>query len=58
MEIDDSARRRGGFQHVPWLPAQGAPSMPLEHVVLGLRVAISCALSTPHDIRHGAGALS
>ena len=50
--------RRGGFLHVPWLPAQGAPSMALERIVLGLRVAITCALATPQDIRRAAGTLS
>jgi pyroglutamyl-peptidase len=30
-------RTRGGFIHVPWLPEQGTPSMPLADVVRGLR---------------------
>ncbi len=48
---------RGGFIHVPWLPGQGEPSMPLAQVVQGLHLVIACALATPVDIREGAGAL-
>lgn len=50
-------RTRGGFIHVPWLPAQGQPSMRLEEVVQGVKVAIACALDTRSDIRLQAGAL-
>ena len=46
---------RGGFVHVPWLPEQGAPSMALEDVVSGLRVAVRVALTTPQDMRVAAG---
>jgi pyroglutamyl-peptidase len=49
---------RGGFIHVPWLPGQGQPSMPLDKVVAGLKVGIECALKTHHDIRKQAGALN
>jgi pyroglutamyl-peptidase len=49
---------RGGFIHVPWLPAQGEPSMPLDRIVQGLKVAIECAIATKHDIRKQAGALN
>lgn len=48
---------RGGLVHVPWLPEQGQPSMPLEEIVRGLEIAIACALRTGHDIRKQAGAL-
>jgi pyroglutamyl-peptidase len=48
---------RGGLIHVPWLPEQGQPSLPLGQIVGGLEVAIACALRTRHDIRLGAGAL-
>jgi pyroglutamyl-peptidase len=51
-------RTRGGFVHVPWLPRQGEPSMPLEKIVAGLKVAIESALKTKHDIRAEAGALN
>ncbi len=49
---------RGGLVHVPWLPEQGQPSMPLDDIVRGLKVAIRCALTTGADIRKQAGALS
>jgi pyroglutamyl-peptidase len=49
---------RGGFVHVPWLPAQGQPSMRLDETVNGLRVAIECALTTVTDVRREAGALN
>lgn len=52
------AATRGGFVHVPWLPVQGQPSLPLEAMVHGLRTAVDCALRTQADIRHGAGALN
>jgi pyroglutamyl-peptidase len=48
---------RGGLIHVPWLPEQGQPSMPLDDIVRGLEVAIHCALTTGADIRKQAGAL-
>ncbi len=49
---------RGGLVHVPWLPSQGQPSMRLDEIVEGMKVAIECALSTISDIRVGAGALN
>jgi pyroglutamyl-peptidase len=49
---------RGGFVHVPWLPEQGEPSMPLQTIVQALRIAIQCALATQHDIRRQAGSLN
>ncbi|WP_411886352.1 pyroglutamyl-peptidase I [Polaromonas sp. YR568] len=51
-------RTRGGFVHVPYLPEQGAPSLPLEEIVRGLRLAVAAALATKHDITKGAGAVS
>lgn len=52
---------RGGFVHVPWLPAQAAhhhnaPSMALETMIAGVRAAIECALTTREDLRVSAGA--
>jgi len=41
---------------VPYLPEQGMPHMRLEDMVLGLRVAIATALTTPQDMRHSGGA--
>lgn len=48
---------RGGFIHVPMLPEQGAPSLPLETMVEGVRVGIRTALSSPHDVRAVGGAI-
>ncbi|OOG36685.1 pyroglutamyl-peptidase I [Polaromonas sp. A23] len=49
---------RGGFVHVPYLPEQGSPGMPLQEQVRALRVAVRAALATQRDIAQGAGALS
>jgi pyroglutamyl-peptidase len=52
------SRTRGGFVHVPWLPGQGQPSMRLDEIVQGLRLAIETALVTAVDVRKEAGALN
>lgn len=49
---------RGGFIHVPYLPGQGAPCLPLMDAVRGLRLAVACALGTEQDALIGAGALN
>lgn len=54
-------RARGGFVHVPYAPAQaayrpGAPSLDIETVVRGLRIALRTALTTGTDLRLAAGA--
>jgi pyroglutamyl-peptidase len=41
---------RGGFVHVPWLPEQGVPNMPLGNIVRGLRVAVRCALECAEEV--------
>lgn len=51
-------RTRGGFIHVPWLPAQGSPSMALADIVRGLHLAVRVALTTPQDLRIAAGQIS
>ena len=48
---------RGGFMHLPFLPEQGSPSMELDEMVRGLRIAIRCALRTGADARPPAGTL-
>ncbi len=53
---------RGGFIHIPYLPEQaarhpGAPSLALDTLIAGLRVAVSAALSTRSDIREQGGQL-
>jgi pyroglutamyl-peptidase len=52
---------RGGFVHIPYLPEQaalhpGAPSLPLETVCQGLRIALQVALETGADRKLTAGA--
>lgn len=50
-------RTRGGFIHVPMLPEQGAPSLPLDQMVEGLRVGIRTALTVQQDARAVGGAI-
>jgi len=50
------AGTRGGFVHVPWLPRQathhpGQPSMALDTMIEGVRLALECAIATPRDAR-------
>ncbi len=57
------ANLRGGFIHVPHLPladpdGQGAPGIPLEDMVRGLRLALEAALTVSEDIVQGAGSIS
>ena len=51
----------GGFMHVPWLPGQGQPSLPLEAMTRGTRAALQCALERLRDggadVRLAGGAL-
>lgn len=52
---------RGGFIHIPYAPAQaarhaGAPSLAIDTVVQGLRVALETALTTQVDRRIAGGA--
>jgi pyroglutamyl-peptidase len=54
----DLEHARGGFIHVPWLPEQGTPSMALDDMVRGLRIAVRCALQVEQDTALGAGATS
>jgi pyroglutamyl-peptidase len=49
---------RGGFVHMPWLPQQGQPSMRLDEIVEGLKLAIEVALRTERDLPLQAGAIS
>ena len=46
---------RGGFIHVPFLPDQGTPSMPLQEMIRGLRFAVGIALTTPCDLAKSSG---
>ncbi len=51
-------KSKGGFIHVPWLPEQGEPSMPLDEIVRGIKLAVRIALTTKTDTVMGAGTLS
>ena len=51
-------RSKGGFIHVPWLPEQGTPAMPLEDIIRGIKLAVRVALTTTTDAVLGAGSLS
>lgn len=51
-------RTRGGFIHLPCLPEQGSPSMQLDTMVRGLRIAVIAALATDTDITQSAGQIS
>lgn len=56
------AGTRGGFVHLPWLPAQvahlpGTPSMALSTQVEGVRRLLRTALTVREDIRESAGRL-
>ena len=51
-------KSKGGFIHVPWLPEQGGPSMPLEDIIRGIKLAVRVALATTTDAVLGAGSLS
>ena len=53
---------RGGFMHLPLLPAQAAvpdrPGLALDDQVRGVQIALHTALSTPTDLRVVGGQLS
>lgn len=61
MHILRNRRIRGGFVHIPYSPEQvvhhpGVPSLPVETVVQGLRIALQVALETDADRKLAAGA--
>lgn len=49
---------RGGFIHVPLIPEQGSPALPLDILVRALRIAVATALTTATDTAVAAGAIS
>ena len=58
--LRDRPRVRGGFIHIPYAPEQAArhpdaPSLALETVIEGLRIALRTALTTHDDRRIAAG---
>jgi pyroglutamyl-peptidase len=53
---------RGGFIHIPYIPSQaarhpGQPSLALETVIDGLRVAMQSAMTLQQDVIEGGGQL-
>ncbi|CAG9175705.1 pyroglutamyl-peptidase I [Cupriavidus pampae] len=57
-----NAQVRGGFIHIPYLPEQaarhpGAPSLALDTLIAGLRVAVATTLATTDDVREQGGQL-
>lgn len=51
-------KSRGGFIHVPFLPEQGLPCMPLDDIARGLALAVRTALTTLHDVPVSSGQVS
>ena len=49
---------RGGFIHLPLLPEQGVPSLPLEVMARGLRAGLTAAIEHLTDLRQSGGAVS
>jgi pyroglutamyl-peptidase len=54
---------RSGFMHLPWLPEQaarqpGQPSLPLQTLRDGVRIALAAALATDRDLQISGGALA
>ena len=47
-----------GFVHLPWLPEQGQPSLPLAAMTQALRLIAQTTLLTPIDLRLPGGAIS
>jgi pyroglutamyl-peptidase len=56
LASEGAAGMRGGFVHVPWLPEQGTPHLPLRDMVRGMHAALWAALLAQQDIALGAGA--
>lgn len=52
------ARVGAGFVHLPWLPEQGSPHLPLNKMVEALRIIIQTALSTRIDLKRVGGKIS
>ena len=54
-DATNQPRMRGGFIHLPWLPAQGEPCMSLAHLIQALEICVSTALVTHDDVACAAG---
>lgn len=57
LQAHGPAGARGGFIHVPWLPGQGTPHLPLRDMVRGIHAALWAAVLAPQDIALEAGAI-
>lgn len=55
--LRDTRRVRGGFIHVPWLRGQGRPSLTLDQMVTGIRVAVETAATVRRDEAYVGGRL-
>ena len=47
-----------GFVHLPWMPEQGKPSLPLADMTQALRLIAQTTLLTPNDLRLPGGKIS
>lgn len=60
--LKDKKQSRGGFIHIPFIPEQavrhpGQPSISLQDVVHGLRIAVETAINCPEDLRERGGSI-
>lgn len=53
--LSDRPGVRGGFIHLPWLPAQGTPALELAQMEKAVRLSISVALARRRDLRLACG---
>jgi len=62
MQMLAGKKTRGGFMHLPCLPEQAArkpaPSMALETMVGGVRLALELAMATQIELRESGGTIS
>jgi pyroglutamyl-peptidase len=56
--LADRPRVPAGFVHLPWLPQQGQPSLPLADMTQALRLIAHTTLLTPTDLRLPGGKIS
>jgi len=54
----DCAAVRAGFVHLPWLPEQGSPSLPLGEMQRAVEIIALTALSTEGDLKRVGGSIS
>lgn len=49
---------RAGFVHLPWLPEQGSPNLPLSAMLKAVQIVALTSLSTQVDLKRVGGSLS